>query len=679
MRIPSLKRFFRDAGAARAGDERAPEPSPAQLFPLLDALTVRRDRAFIREYYAGERLTDGTEVRFPEPRLYERRYSFDTAYQGVARRIADRIGPTLAGEKPRSGALTMAQYRPASYRNEQDGTEQDGKQKGGAVARQEALAGLMQSLLLKRFESSWYAALKTVERMRDHALVRIRYLEGAADDPSPAADADELDGLDTAALELAEEPGDWANPQEFSAELPDALRSDANTLADLAERIGRLRDLPDPKLEALREVMAETGAQKVVVFTSFRDTAEYLRDAFEKDPGLLNGRKWAAVVGSEASEAERERAIDRFCPDLAIKPRAAADRHGEIDVLLSTDLLSEGQNLQQAQAVFSYDMPWNPQRVVQRNGRVIRLRSPHKTALLYTLMPEDDDLDELLRLEARLQAKIQAANASMGMDAPVLATEENASRIFEGLHAYKDRLARGDAALLDEDGGPDGAAYAGESYRMRYKRALGEGDVDRVREMPWGIGAAIARTAEGLDQPLAFFACRTRDDRRYWRMVSASGTIAYHDDLPMLRLIDPSGQEPLALPDDLDLESLFAVAAADICAEQNSPPPPPDPPASQRWALDEILGAPGAPSGDASTVAADVLRAPQATPVLRALSALRRDYEQRKISRYKCAERILEVVKDFRLRPVPLPAKPPRITPDDLGVVCYQVVLPATA
>ena len=95
----------------------------------------------------------------------------------------------------------------------------------------------------------------------------------------------------------------------------------------------------------------------------------------------------AAVIGADTSEGDRETAIDRLCPDFAVMPGAAASEHGEIDVLLSTDVLSEGQNLQQAQAVLSYDMPWNPQRVVQRNGRVIRLRSPHETAFLYTLLP----------------------------------------------------------------------------------------------------------------------------------------------------------------------------------------------------------------------------------------------------------------------------------------------------
>ncbi len=664
--IASLQQFFRDAGASRAGGEEAPEPSPTRLFPLLDALTVRRDRAFIREYHAGERLADGAEVRFPEPRLHERRYNLDAAYQGMARAIASRLAPPdEAGNLP-PGALTMAQYRPSSYRDEP----------GAETARQEALAALMQSLLLKRFESSWHAALQTVRRMRRHALARIGYLEAADGMPSPG-EAAELDGLDATMTDLLEDPGDWADPGGFRPDLLTDLKQDADTLGELAAHLERLEGQPDPKLDALREVMAATEARKVVVFTSFRDTAEYLRQAFEHDSDLLAGRRWATVVGSATSEAERERAIDRFCPDLAAVPRAAARAHGEIDVLLSTDVLSEGQNLQQAQAVFSYDMPWNPQRVVQRNGRVIRLRSPHETALLYTLLPEDDDLDELLGLEARLQAKIQAANASMGMETPVLATEASARRIYEGMRDYANRLVRGDASLLDEDEGPGGAAFAGEFYRAIYRRGVREGEADRVRALPWGIGAAIARTTTELDEPAVFFACRSRDDRRYWRTVSASGAIVHRDDLPMLRLIDPAGQEARAVPEDLDLEDLFAVAAADICEERNAPAPAPTPPASQRWALNEILGAPDAPVGAQYNTAADILLAPQGAAVLRALSALRREYGEGGMSLHDCANRLLGVVERFRLRPVSLPEAPAPITPEDLGVVCYQLVLPA--
>ena len=264
----------------------------------------------------------------------------------------------------------------------------------------------------------------------------------------------------------------------------------------------------------------------------------------------------------------------------------------------------------------------------------------------------------------------------MGMETPVLATEESARRIYEGMRDYADRLGAGDVTLLDEDEGQGGAAFAREFYRAIYRRAVREGEADRVGALPWGIGTVIARTTSELDEPAVFFACRTRDDRRYWRTVSASGTIVHRDDLPMLRLIDPAGQESLAVPDDLDLEELFAVAAADICEQHNQSAPHPTPLASQRWALNEILGAPDAPAGAEYNAAADVLLAPQAAPVFRALSALRREYDAGGISLHDCANRILGVVERFRLRPVTLSETPAPITPDDLGVVCYQVVLP---
>ena len=245
---------------------------------------------------------------------------------------------------------------------------------------------------------------------------------------------------------------------------------------------------------------------------------------------------------------------------------------GEVDVMLSTDILSEGQNLQQAQAVLSFDMPWNPQRVVQRNGRVIRLRSPHDTAYLYTLLPQQGDLDRLLELEAKLQAKIMAANASVGMETPVLADVEMESRTFADLSTFVERLARGDTGLLDEqeNSGESGSAFAGELFRAQLRRAAEEGEVNRLKELPWGIGAAFVQQSRTLMEPAVFFACRTRRDERYWRMVSRWGDILSREDLTMLRLIDPQGQPGCPIPDGIDLERLFSVAAADICAAHNA-------------------------------------------------------------------------------------------------------------
>ena len=661
LRIPSLRRFFADAGASEV--ERLSE---TRLFPLIDALTVRRDRAFIRDRYRNERFADGTPVRFPEPELHERRYDLDSAHPGIVQAMAEGID-----------GLTMARYRPSAYRVDRD----------GEAGSENALAGLMQSQLLKRFESSWYAALQTVRRMRDAGAAALRLLEEGGGLPPPAVIRDiagsggEAFG-DGGRIEQFAETEDWTPGAAFSDDFRTDLRRDTDRLTGMADRLERLASRPDPKLEALRDVLASTPSRKVAIFTAFQDTALYLQERIEAHPDVLGGRRWTVVVGAETDPDARAAELERFCPESVTGEPGFRPPGGEVDVLLSTDVLSEGQNLQQAQAVLSFDMPWNPQRVVQRNGRVIRLRSPHERAHLYTLLPEQGDLDRLLQLEARLHAKIVAANASVGMETPVLARMGSESQIYADLHAFVGRLAAGDATLLDEreGGGESGSAFAGELFRAHLRRAAEEGEADRLRGLPWGIGAAFAPPAAAPAEPAVFFACRTRGDERYWRVVSRSGEVLHREDLPMLRLIDPQGRPGRPVPDDLDLERLFAVAAADICAAHNALLDPEarfaSLPASQRWALD-VLRSPDAPAGGAYDEADVALSVGRNNLVRRELSALRRQHVDGGVGLPDCAHRIVEIVERFGLRPVGSPAAPEPISADDLGVVCYQVVLPA--
>lgn len=668
LRIPSLRKFFADAGASDV--ERLSE---TKLFPLIDALTVRRDRAFIIERYRSERFPDGTPVRFPEPELHERRYDLDRAHPGIVKATAAGID-----------ALTMARYRPSAYRL-------DTPAEAGSEA---ALAGLIKSQMLKRFESSWHSALQTVKRMRDANLAVLRFLREQGGVP-PAEVIREVAGASgsggdlwpndaLAAQALAEQQG-WTPAEKFGDGFSTDLQQDADRLGEMAAELESLGDQPDPKIDALQTVLADTPSQKVAIFTAFRDTAAYLKGRIESDPKLLGGRLWTVVIGSETDADARTRELERFCPESVNGEPGFRPPGGEVDVLLSTDVLSEGQNLQQAQAVVSFDMPWNPQRVVQRNGRVIRLRSPHAEAHLYTLLPEQGDLDRLLQLEAKLQAKILAANASVGMETPVLARTASESQIYADLTAFAGRLSVGDRSLLDErEGG--GSAFSGEQFRAHLRRAAEEGEVSRLLGLPWGIGAAFtarrlpASAALKLTEPAVFFACRTRADERYWRVVSRSGEVICREDLPMLRLIDPQGRPGCRIPDGLDLERLFAVAAADICDEHNALLDPEarfsSLPASQRWALG-VLRSPSAPAGTQYDRADQALSAGRNNLVLRALSKLRREHADGVLSVPDCARGIVDVVEQFGLRPVRLPAAPEPVSADDLGVVCYQVVLPA--
>ena len=663
LRISSLRKFFADAGASRTENL-----SEARLFPLLDALTVRRDRAFIKERYRNERFTDGTLVKFPEPELQERRYDLDRAHPGIVQAIYDGID-----------GLTMARYRRSAYRIDLPEVS----------ASEEALAGLIQSQLLKRFESSWYAARQTVNRMRagnDVLLLAITE-RGVAPPPEVIRDLVGDSGGDDTFLSadlidaaMADSAGGIA-ADKFNDRFLSDLQQDRDALAAMSVQLENLKDKPDPKLAALKEVMSTTPAQKVAVFTAFQDTASYLKERIERQPDVLGDRSWTVVIGSETSADARARELERFCPESVRDEPGFRPEGGEVDVIISTDILSEGQNLQQAQAVLSFDLPWNPQRVVQRNGRIIRLRSPHNTAYLYTLLPKPGDLDQLLRLEARLQAKIMAANAAVGMETPVLADVETESQVYADLNVFVERLAGGDTTLLDEQesGGESGSAFAGELFRSHLRRAAEEGEVNRLQNLPWGIGAAFVPRRPTLSEPAVFFACRTRSDARYWRMVSQSGGILHRDDLPMLRLIDPQQQPGSPIPDGLDLERLFTVAAADICAEHNALLDPETRfvalPASQRWALD-VLRSPDAPAGAEYDEGDQALSVGRNNLVRRELAELRREYEGGGMSVTDCARRITAVVAQFGLRAVEPAQAPEPITEDDLGVVCYQVVLP---
>ena len=661
LRIPSLRKFFVKAGASD------PELlSEERLFPLIDALTVRRDRAFIQDQYPNERFADGTLVRFPMPELQERRYDLDLSHPGIVQAMADGID-----------ALTMARYRPSAYRTDV----------ASEAAAEATLAGLMQSQVLKRFESSWYSALRTVRKMRDANAWLLRVLQKRGGVPASEAIQmaveDMADGLPAASLveeALADSEG-WVPAERFRDDFITDLKKDAERLAEMTDMLEGLEGREDPKVEALRALMNTTPSQKVAIFTTFQDTALYLKGLINDDPGLLGGRRWTVVIGSETDANARARELLRFCPESVTgdRPKLLDD---EVDVLLSTDVLSEGQNLQQAQAVLSFDMPWNPQRVVQRNGRVIRLRSPHDTAYLYTLLPEQGDLDRLLQLEAALQAKIMAANVSVGMETPVLSEANSESQIYADLDDFVGRLSSGDSALLDEQEA-SGSAFAGELFRAHLHRAAQEGEMSRLQSLPWGIGAAFVSPSPALSEPAVFFACRTRRDERYWRVVSGSGDIFHREVLPTLRLIDPQNQPGCPIPTAVDLERLFAAAAADICKEHNALLDPDARatalPASQRWAQDTLRSPDAVPYGEEwrYNTADQALAAGRNNLVRRDLSDLRRRWMKGAMNLLDCARQIVEVVERYGLRPADPPETPKPITEEDLGVVCYQVVLPA--
>lgn len=654
--IDSIRRLFVEAGA----NERDPESlNPEVLFPLADALSVRRDREFIESEYAGQQFPDGTPVRFPAPRLTTERYDLDAGHPGLFDAIAAEID-----------GLTMARYRPHAYALGDEETRAEIQ-----------LGGLLRSQLLKRFESCWLACLKTVKKMiaAHDAFLRAwgegRVLPGEAlSEIGRDEDAETLlAGLVDAALDVAEgvRPVDDFDPQ-----FAEHVAADRKRLGAMRDRLSVLDAASDPKLEALRGVLERSPADKVVVFASYAATVHYLDKHL---PSRIRDRERVTVIGNETTPDQRTGALARFAPRTIVREDYEPP-DGEVDLLLSTDVLSEGQNLQQAQAVVSYDMPWNPQRVVQRNGRVIRLRSPHDEVLLTTMLPEPGELERLLGLESKIQAKIRAASV-YGMETEVIEGEADGE-----LQQYADRLASGDTSLLDEAEEESGA-FIGEQLRRLIDRAVREGEVDRVKLLPWGIGAAFRQTPEGrsLGAPGVFFAVRTApmpdDERgyRYWRYVELEGGALVSRDLDILRRIDPAGGVPVA-GDELgvDLEALWNVAEADIVhthnerADLRATEDPIGP--KQRWAL-EVLRNPSVALPPGADQAEEALSVGRSSAVRRALGEVEARAKSTQLTLDEAAAEIVGVVESYGLSAIDPPPLPERIDADGLGVVCWMAVL----
>lgn len=478
--------------------------SPDVLYPIIDATTVKRTRQFVEKHYANDPLTlpDGTPVpiRFPTPVPSSINYTLDD----VLPRFIDEIEEALA---PEHGAplLKMSRYQPGRYRI-------------GAVDEEEerqhrALVGLLRSGLLKRFESSIHAFAKTTEKMaREHDL----FLEGL--DRGVVIHKElfhELGGADDEDLfeELLEKEGNTEPADEYRV---DGLRRDVQADRDLLDGLCRsaqgVTPDDDPKLAALLDELAAIAREahdegiddkdardkrKVMVFSAFADTIDWIEGfldrAVEKDTRLRGyAGRIASVAGNKPRKGvNRDQAVRGFAPEtaggVATKPGEEPDR---FDILLTTDVLAEGMNLQQCRNIINFDLPWNPMRLVQRHGRIDRINSKHRRVFLRTFFP-DDELDRLLDLEVRVRRKLAQAAASVGVEhAPI---EHGAQRRIDFAETREEieRLHRNDPTIY-KAGGTIKAAQSGEEYRQELRQALKD-RADEIRGLPWKAGSGMAK------------------------------------------------------------------------------------------------------------------------------------------------------------------------------------------
>ncbi|WP_049998788.1 SNF2-related protein [Halococcus sediminicola] len=679
--IPSLRERFKSAQA-----EDPSELSPEALFDVLDQTTVRRTRRFVKKYYPNETIpTPDGEIRITFPDVNPKRVDY-TLNEAIGEDFFDDVARGLVEGENGEPELTLARYRISDY--------QIGEEDGSNLA----LVGLMRTGLLKRFESSRRAFAKTLGRMIEQYEATLDIVDSGRVPNSEAIDEWVESDNDEAFAEALSGGGvvDTASGSLYEDALKDDLRNDIKILKRWKRRAEAVSLGDDGKLSALHETLARVARQaeadaandeefrrnrKVLLFSYYEDTVDWILDyldkAVEEDDRLACYRGRIAGVAGDSNKrgVSREQAVTGFAPESTDAP---TDTEDEFDILVATDVLGQGVNLQQSRNVVNYDLPWNPMRVVQRNGRIDRINSKHSEIYAYSFFPEDR-LDDLLKLEFRVREKLTQAAHSIGLDSEIFpestTLEQNYADKREDIESI--RQEKQEAV---EQGGSGAAAYSGEEFRQELRRGLKDHE-ETIKSLPWGAGSGFRGPNPG------YFFCARVGEKIFTRFLpltavgSGDETEALIEDtLSCLQRIECSHDTERALPVSMrnQVYDTWEIAREDIYnqwMEQTDPRniEPEIRPLFIRVADHLREHPPDMLEGEFRELIESV-EAPWGRRYEREL----RDIYDREIDPDEKTKELVEKIEDLGLQPSEPPEPLPLIEEEEVQLICWLAVAPHT-
>jgi len=370
---------------------------------VLQYLMVRRTRGAIKKYYGKD--LERQKLKFPEvadpnPVLYHFDEELDKVFNKTLELIIKK--------------LKYSRYMPMGYYTGK--TELTGSVKF-------IMSQLMKILLLKRLESSFFAFKKTVDRFiysyerfieeynKGYVYISKKYINRVFE----LAESDDEEAIQ----KLISGGGVTKYPsKEFSSGFIKDLEEDLKVLKQIQGMWKKVNK--DPKLDKFVEILSKDKIlkkYKLIVFTESKETAFYLESKLKNKQKVL-------AFSSKSSEAIRGKVIDNFDP-------AVKNKQDDIRILISTDILSEGVNLNRSNVVINYDIPWNPIKMMQRVGRINRVSKnpPFDKIYTYNFFPAGP-INERISLKEAAEAKIRAFIEMLGNDAKLLTDEEIKSHSF---------------------------------------------------------------------------------------------------------------------------------------------------------------------------------------------------------------------------------------------------------
>lgn len=540
---PNLAAYFRKI---EEDEERTGEENVAELQDVLRHVLIRRTRRHILRWYGiaddtgtplrelpdsaarlyldgvkrAHVIVGGKKTYFPRRELATLRYSIEDTYSGLYDELRNSLGRSRKtaklGKARRGKELTYARYGLFNYvhpskrdqppYNELRGTGQN-------------LRGLMRTMLFKRLESSVHAFRQTLRVMYQTHEAFLQALSEGIVPAGVEAEAlirrggfeEEDDFFDA----LRDVTGRYRAADLNTGDLEADLRNDLEVLAWMIDLISLITPDQDAKLQELIRQLQARGFRdrKILIFTQYADTADYLYE------NLNPGGKYDDIeVISGTTDKDKTRIVKRFAPKAN---QQIAWRHGEteIRVLIATDVLAEGLNLQDCDLVINYDLHWNPVRLIQRFGRIDRIGSEFDVIYGYNFLPERG-IEKTLGISEVLRNRIQEIHDTIGEDAYILDRSERLNE--EAMYAIYESQPSQLSFLADEEE----ERYIDLNEAEELLRQLRQEDpeaFERIQKLRDGIRGG---RPSGRDQTYVY--CRAGDYHRLY-LVDKQGEIITTD------------------------------------------------------------------------------------------------------------------------------------------------------
>ena len=482
----------------------------AAFFKLLDELTIARSRKHIQKYYKATIAQLGGFPRrekpisiYPEIDLRGRFLSYDKLNDEITDYKLSLFNPSK---------YVLDEFKP-EYENK-------GASPFSQVDRENFLIGMMKVNFLKRLESS----VKSFEITMDRTITRIENLETkirnfqATPKQNPESNELELELDDPGHDEELDEAMLVGGKLKFRLDhlrldgddgWLKALKKDKDQLRILFNAAQNVTPDADAKLAELKKLIAAKVAnpttnklgeanKKVLVFTAFADTAAYLYKSLLDWGTKELGIHMALVCGGgETHSTFGLSAYDQILTNFSPRAKNRAKipsmpQHGEINLLIATDCISEGQNLQDCDYLVNYDIHWNPVRIIQRFGRIDRIGSASHAVHLVNFWPTED-LNKYINLKNRVEARMALVDLSATFEDNVLKNEEIEDLISDDLRYRDKQLLRLKDEILDiEDLGETVSLteFTLDDFRMELLKYI-EANKDALEAAPLGLYTCV--------------------------------------------------------------------------------------------------------------------------------------------------------------------------------------------